>query len=127
MYFRQVIPQRYPKRLNDHGTVSLQRFHVYGNLIIGDHAWQKINASAFHQFCITDWPRSTRGVIVQVPMRPCLVFVLVIHQLKQVLWNMHLTEANALTMSDIWLENRSGDDENVTRSSRCIFPSSRLN
>jgi len=50
---------------------------------------------------------------------PILVFV--VHELEQVLWNMHVARTDARALGNAWHEDRADDDVHVAAGSARIF------
>ncbi len=67
--------------------------------VVQAHPGQELNAGAPDQFAITDGLLASGSVVVEVPVRPGLVLVLVVHELEQVFWHPYLARADALGSS----------------------------
>ena len=99
----------------------LMRMESLNALLACIHTRKKFNSGTPDQFCIADRLRPPRSIIIEVPVRPSPVCILVVHQLEQVLWNTYLSRTDAGTLRNAWFINRASDDINVPRSPRSIF------
>ena len=92
-----------------------------GMSVVQAHPGQELDSGAPDQLTIADGCRSPAGVVVEVPVRPCLVPLLVVHQLEQVGGYAHLAWADAFALSDAWGIERASDHVHIARRPGGIF------
>lgn len=89
--------------------------------------WQKLDPGAPDQLVVANRLGSAGRVVIQMPVRPCPLLVLVVHKLEQILWHTYLPRTDAWALGNAWSKHRAGDDVHVACSARSIFSSRHLN